>query len=78
MRDIGRILFNQQINEELPHNYTTAKDGDIKADSEKMECLSGLSQVDQLASNSDLFIRYSTLLPNNYHKEIHTPPPNLF
>ena len=30
LRDIGRILFNQQINEELPHSCTTAKDSDIK------------------------------------------------
>lgn len=76
LRDIGRILFNQQINEELPHSCTTAKDSDIKFDSDKIECWPGNLQEGLLSTVTESFIRFSTLLPKNYHGEIHNPPPN--
>jgi hypothetical protein len=75
VKEIGSMLFGNQINEELPHSIDIGKDTPCKL------LLKGDSFMGQLAENSFLsgnseYVDFASLLPKNHAGEISTPPPN--
>lgn len=76
VKEIGAVLFGNQINEEIPHSMDVGKDSPCKF------LIKGDSFINQIAANLFLsgniseYVHFASLLPHNHAAEIHTPPPN--
>jgi len=77
IKQVGAILFNNQINEEIPHMYA------FKDCFKKQPLLndyliaSYFHTASKYLTNSNRFISYSSEIPCNYSFEILVPPPNI-
>jgi hypothetical protein len=78
VKQVGYVLFSNQINEELPHGM------DIGKETSKLPLLNdGLSHFSDaihfLNCNSKpyCFAFYASDIPNNHSTEVPTPPPNI-
>jgi hypothetical protein len=78
VKQVGAVLFSNQINEEIPHDT----DG-FKKDSKKQLLLNDYlastpsHMISDFLVNSCKFIFYSSEIPCNHALEILVPPPNL-
>src|SRR5689334_19389972 len=78
VKQVGAILFSNQINEEIPHGSDTFKDA-----SKKQVLLNDFLAVTHPQTISDFlsspsnFIFFSSEIPSNHAMEILVPPPNL-
>ena len=76
VKQVGAILFSNQINEEMPH-CDTFKDFSKKQISlSDYQIFAGSSILNSFLNNSLKFISYSSRIPNNHSAEILVPPPN--
>ena len=78
VKQVGYILFSNQINEELPHGMSVSKETskpsllaeDFFHSSDGCDFLSSFDR-------SDCFSFYASNIPNNHAIEVPTPPPNI-
>jgi hypothetical protein len=77
VKQIGSILFSNQINEELPHGYETDNDSLGKAFF-KNDFLSthDLTLNTSLILPSPKHLHTADVIPQNHAGDIHVPPPN--
>lgn len=78
VKQLGSLLFSNQLQEELPHAAADVEKGmnenpDFKKD---FYYIHNITQVNHIACNTNLFIHFATALPFAHVGEIHTPPPN--
>jgi hypothetical protein len=79
VQQLGNMLSNNQLNEELPHN----DDGNANDPGKRWininEYISPITQTSliQFCINKQ-FIYFSELVPNNHSYEVLVPPPNSF
>jgi hypothetical protein len=78
VRQIGALLSNNQINEELPHNDDSGKDGLSKFDPLKSDPFISHSPYTIPVSlfGTQEYFHFAISLPACHSGEIHTPPPN--
>lgn len=77
VKEIGAILFGNQINEEIPHSLDIGKDVPCKLLVKSDSFLSHITDNDFLSGNIGEYVHFASLLPNNHTDEIPTPPPNI-
>ena len=80
VKEIGSVLFSNQINEELPHACDDAgKDGKIKIPDFKDDLQGSyfLSTIFYNAASVHQYTAYTSVLPHNHSCEIPTPPPDI-
>jgi hypothetical protein len=73
VQQIGSVLFGNQINEELPHNYDS-KEKESKGDIDFTTIHSSLPLFSVQVS---AYLHFAVSLPSSYSKDVHTPPPNV-
>lgn len=78
VKQLGSLLFSNQIQEELPHTTgDVEKDMKGKLDFKKDFCCNySFAQINYICSNVNCYIHFATVLPFPHAGEIHTPPPN--
>jgi len=76
VKQIGAILYSNQINEELPHT-DTFKEITKKQISLSEYLLSSNFAFSAYINNISRLIDYSSKIPANYSPEILVPPPNI-
>ena len=78
LRQVGYVLFSNQLNEELPHSIEDGKAPLKKfADLDDHLLFAGnTSYLLSLFSSSIIYVSYTCNIPANHAGEIHTPPPN--
>jgi hypothetical protein len=79
VEQLGAILFNNQINEELSHETEGFKDGSKKSILQKdyLSYSSHSNNLSDYSTNSNTFIFYVSDIPSNHALEILIPPPNI-
>jgi hypothetical protein len=77
VKEIGSMLFGNQINEELPHSLDIGKETPGKLIFKSDSFINQPAENIFLASNISEYVHFASLLPHNHAAEIHTPPPNL-
>src|SRR4051812_33198524 len=79
VKQLGSLLFSNQIQEELPHaSDDVEKDIKGKLDFKKEFYPShDFAQVNYIYTNAISYIHFATALPFPHAGEIHTPPPNI-
>ena len=80
IKQLGSLLFSNQIQEELPHSPNDLeKDLKGKLDFKKDFCCGyQFAQANYIRSNTNRYIHFATALPLAHTGEIQTPPPNIF
>jgi hypothetical protein len=76
VKQVGAILFSNQINEEIPHSDTLKDFSKKQISTSDYEIFAGLGISGSFLNNSLKFISYSSRIPNNHSPEILVPPPN--
>ena len=79
VKQLGSLLFSNQIQEELPH-ATNEVEKDIKGKldfKKEFHSTHDFAQVSYIYSNTTAYIHFATALPLPHAGEIHTPPPNI-
>ena len=79
VKQLGSLLFSNQLQEELPHaTEDVEKDSKGKLSFKKdFECTHSFVQVNGILFNIISYIHFATALPNTHSGDIHTPPPNI-
>ena len=77
VKQVGAILFSNQINEEIPHSDTCKDFSKKQISLSDYEISAGTDFLTSLINNSRNFISYSSVIPSNHSFEILVPPPNL-
>ncbi len=79
VKQLGSLLFSNQIQEELPHAAPEVeKDMKGKLDLKKEFCCThNFAQLNYIYTNAVCYIHFATALPIPHAGEIHTPPPNI-
>jgi hypothetical protein len=78
VRQVGYVLFSNQINEEIPHGMDMGKQNSKPP--LLTEDLSHFSEAVQLLHYKDkpyCFASFVSEIPNNHSTEVPTPPPNI-
>ena len=76
VKEIGSMLFGNQINEEIPHSLDMGKETPVKLIFKSDSFINQLGENIFLAGNINEYVHFASLLPHNHASEIHTPPPN--
>ena len=77
VKQIGAVLFGNQINEEVPHSVDTGKDcGKVLCKIDPFITAQPADDCFITPANID-YAHFASLLPLNHAGEIHTPPPNI-
>ena len=74
VQQIGSLLGSNTINEELPHNFSSEKNTDLKFEHTGVDI--SLYQANDETSAA-IYIHFASSIPDNHQGEIHTPPPNI-
>lgn len=77
VKEIGAILFGNQLNEEIPHSLDVGKDVSCKLLLKGDSFLHHIVDNGFLSGNIGEYAQFTSLLPKNHATEIPTPPPNL-
>lgn len=79
VKQLGSLLFSNQIQEELPHSMDDVeKDIKGKLDFKKDFCCThDFAEINHISANAIGYIHFATALPAAHAGEIHTPPPNI-
>lgn len=77
VKEIGAVLFGNQLNEELPHSLDVGKDVSCKLLVKSDSFLHYLVDSNFLSGDIGEYVQFASLLPKNHATEIPTPPPNL-
>ena len=78
VKQVGAVLFSNQINEEIPHDTDGLKDASKKQVLSNDYLVTAHSNnIADFLVNSRRFIFYSSEIPCNHALEILVPPPNL-
>ena len=80
VKQLGSLLFSNQLQEELPHGIggDVEKDTKGKLDFKKDFCCTHyVAQINYIYTNAILYFHFATALPVPHAGEIHTPPPNI-
>ena len=79
VRQLGSLLFSNQLQEELPHaSNEVEKDLKGKLDFKKeFYPTHDFALVNYIFSSTTSYIHFATALPLPHAGEIHTPPPNV-
>lgn len=78
VKQVGYVLFSNQINEEIPHGMDVAKE--TLKQTLFNDGLSHFTSSFQLLNNigkTYCFAFYASDIPNNHSTEVPTPPPNI-
>ena len=78
VKQLGSLLFSNQIQEELPHGSTEVeKDMKGKLDIKKeFYCAHNFAAINYINTNATCYIHFATALPLSHAGDIQTPPPN--
>ncbi|MBG9375773.1 hypothetical protein I5907_05975 [Panacibacter sp. DH6] len=76
VKEIGAVLFGNQLNEEIPHSLDIGKDVPCKLLLKGDSFLHQISDNDFLSGSIGEYVHFTSLLPHNHAAEIPTPPPN--
>jgi hypothetical protein len=78
VKQVGAVLFSNQMNEEIPHDTDGLKDASKKqVPLTDYLTIAHSHFISDLLRNSPNFIFYSSEIPCNHALEILVPPPNL-
>jgi hypothetical protein len=77
VKEIGAVLFGNQLNEEIPHSLDIGKDTPCKLLLKNDYLLNSFAENDLGSGNISEYVHFASLLPHNHACEIHTPPPNI-
>jgi hypothetical protein len=78
VKQVGAVLFSNQINEEIPHDSDAFKDNSKKpALSSDYLVVAHLQGNPGFFNDSRRYISYSSDIPSNYSLEVPVPPPNM-
>lgn len=77
VKQIGAVLFGNQINEEIPHSIDAGKS--FGKEIYKADPFITAYQSEHCFKTSSCFnyVHFASLLPLNHAGDIHTPPPNI-
>ncbi|HEY6976167.1 MAG TPA: hypothetical protein VH396_07745 [Chitinophagaceae bacterium] len=77
VKQVGYVLFGNQINEELPHGMSVAKQTQRTPLNEDL--VHDLNTIDFLCSSNKVygFSLYTSDIPSNHSLEILVPPPDI-
>jgi hypothetical protein len=80
VKQLGSLLFSNQLQEELPHSA----DGGIEKETKgKLDfkkdfcCTDHVAQINYIYTNAVCYFHFATALPVLHAGEIQTPPPNI-
>lgn len=76
VRQMGALLFSNQINEELSHDLISLKEVKLKCTDSEFLLTFCAPAINANWQNASAYLHYSAVIPNNHTAEIHTPPPN--
>ncbi|KAI9450661.1 hypothetical protein F5148DRAFT_1336361 [Russula earlei] len=79
VKQIGSVLFGNQVNEELPHSLGLEKKADCKCFPFKDDpflAASGIALYPPIYSGNQ-YIHFTITLPASHEGDIPTPPPNI-
>ncbi len=78
VRQLGSLLFSNQLTEECPHDSDGAiKDSKDMPDFKKDFIVSyGFIACSFMTASNNSYIHFSTELPSFLASDVHTPPPN--
>lgn len=77
VKQIGAVLFGNQINEEIPHSIDAGKCFGKEIHKSDPFITAYQSVHCFITSASFNYFHFASLLPLNHAGEIHTPPPNI-
>lgn len=77
VKQVGAVLFGNQINEELPHSDTCKDISKKQVSPSDYVIASGAGILTSLLNNSRRFVSYSSEIPLNHSLDILVPPPNI-
>ena len=80
VKQLGSLLFSNQLQEELPHDAGSDVEKDMKGKVDfKKEfcCTHDFAQINFIYTASIAYIHFATALPKLHAGDIHTPPPNI-
>jgi hypothetical protein len=77
VKQVGAVLFSNQINEEIPHTDTCKDIFKKQITLTEYEISAGTGIHSSVINNSKKFISYSSEVPCNHSLEILVPPPNI-
>jgi len=79
VKQIGSVLFGNQVNEELPHSLDLEKKCDCKSfpfNDDPFLAASAIALYPPLYSGNE-YIHFAITLPSSHEADIPTPPPNI-
>jgi len=79
VKQLGSLLFSNQLQEELPHTVDGGIEKDMKSKIDfKKEfcCTHNFAQINYIYTSATAYIHFVTALPLLHAGDIQTPPPN--
>jgi len=76
MEQVGKILYNNQITEELPHSADTEVVKKVQGYSEFLFATADASLSNESIAICTVLSESNIHFPHNHSKDIHNPPPN--
>ncbi|WP_153797773.1 hypothetical protein [Foetidibacter luteolus] len=75
LRQVGSLLYSNQLTEELPHSFGAEKSEDIKFEPVRHDYFDNIAPATLFSEEN--YRHFASTLPDNHEGEIQTPPPNI-